>query len=214
MKKIRIISALAIISLLMSLMLLPVSAWGKDITVSSDFSYIEYDGEKYIRVSSDELYAVHAGEHIGDIYYEGGDGVISYADAYADENAVELWINFKSGGNAVYYYIKDSILSDFYALVNQGGEEYRIELFRGSVKMTREQLVGKEISISEDMLDRYIFTGDVLFYAFDESISISKGYMINDLDGNYFYVSNIKKRRCRTVKALLKGQDNDKPDHG
>ncbi len=192
MKTRKILSLIILSALLLTIFATPVSAIGYDITVSKDYSYVTYKGEKYIRIDNNDIYSTSAPAIMGDVIFAAGDHDIERVDAFADEYAVELWVTYKQGGNASYYYINESILSDFMQLSENGGDEYRIELYYDTVTIQRYQLFGSAKTIPGYELNYYSVTGNILLDTFDKSITILSGYLINDSEGNFYYVDHFK----------------------
>ncbi len=197
MKTRKFLSLIILSALLMTLFAIPVSAIGYDITVSEDYSYVTYRGEKYIRIDNNDIYSTSASAIMGEVIFAAGDHNIEQVDAYADEYAVELWVTYKQGGNASYYYINESILSDFMQLSENGGDEYQIELYYDTVTIQRHQLFGSAKTIQGYELNYYSVTGSILSNAFDKSITVSTGYLINDPEGNFYYVDYSKSSNDR-----------------
>ena len=83
MKTRKILFALIIFSLLVSLMALPSAALFGNyrITVSEDYTYLTYEGEKYIRVES--TFSVINTVYTEDIRFEGGDAKVDWCEAEA-----------------------------------------------------------------------------------------------------------------------------------
>ena len=111
MKTRKILFALIIFSLLVSLMALPSAALFGNyrITVSEDYSYLTFDGEKYIRVESNSL-PVNT-NYSSDVRFEGGnDAAVDWCEAEANDTAVRLYVDYTDGGSGSYLYVKESLL--------------------------------------------------------------------------------------------------------
>ncbi len=193
MKKIRILSALIIVSLLVSLMLIPISAYGDKATVSEDYSHIEYNGKNYIRVNPDDIYFMNYSEYCYSVEFEGGDSMVESAECSINSSAIELSITYKKGGNAYYYYISEYIYTHFENYVkNGGGDVFAITFWNTTVSSGRDNFFSTELVIPGYELNYYSMEGSVFSPVFDNEVCILCGYLLSDDEGNFYYVDYIK----------------------
>ena len=120
------------------------------ITVSDDFSFVIYGGEKYVRVSkADDDVTFRGSCDYFDSYdidfITEHDKDIDYGAVWVYENAISLHLDFKSGGFSYMYYVREEHL-DEYNLVAEGKSPY-IEFYYHDLKVTREKIFGEMVDL-------------------------------------------------------------------
>ncbi len=193
MKKIRSISAIILVSLLISLLIIPASASGDSAAVSADYSYVEYNGNKYVRVNNDTIYSLGTSNLVYQIEFKGGDSMISYSALKANESAAELSIEYKTGGYVYYYYVNETKLEHFNTYIQNGGDStLAISFHMTTVSSDRNDFFASELVISGYELNYYSMEGDVFSPVFNKDINILTGYLISDEDGSFYYVDYLR----------------------
>ena len=190
MKNRKIIFTLLIFVLLLPLLTLSVSARG-EITVSEGFGSVTYNGEKYVRVDSSTVHSVNNSDPVYDIVFSPSDEeAIAYANAYANDSAIELFVDYNAGGSGYYYYIR----SDLFAQYEQAmiGDCKRVVLYLdfGSMELDTSSLYGEKILIKGYELDAYPFVNGYVYpMCYDGDITLSdRGYIVSTYEGEFFYV--------------------------
>ncbi len=193
MKKIRILSAIIIISLLMGLMLVPVSANDEKVIVSKDYSYIEYNGKKFIRVDPADIYFMNSLEYWYDVEFEGGDSMIQSFECSINSSAIELWVSYNDGGYTYYYYISELLLPQYESyIINGGGDILAITINNNTISEGKDHFFDTELTVPGYELNYYSMLGDVFSPVFDDDVNILSGFLLGDSEGNFYYVDYIK----------------------
>lgn len=190
MKTRKFLFALVILSLLVSLMALPSAALFGNyrITVSEDYSYLTFDGEKYIRVESS--FSVINTVYTEDIRFEGGDAKVDWCDAEANGSAVRLYVDYTDGGSGTYLYIKESLLESYTDFLSNGGDSYTFEVSRGSLDIDRDDLYASPLLVKGYELNYYSYVGPINTTGLDNTLFMSCGYIMKNADNEYFYVKD------------------------
>ena len=190
MKTRKFLFALVILSLLVSLMALPSAALFGNyrITVSEDYSYLTFDGEKYIRVESS--FSVINTVYTEDIRFEGGDAKVDWCEAEANGSAVRLYVDYTDGGSGTYLYIKESLLESYADFLSNGGDSYTFEVSRGSLDIDRDDLYASPLLVKGYELNYYSYVGPINTTGLDNTLCIPCGYIMKNADNEYFYVKD------------------------
>lgn len=190
MKTRKFLFALVILSLLVSLTALPSAALFGNyrITVSEDYSYLTFDGEKYIRVESS--FSVINTVYTEDIRFEGGDAKVDWCDAEANGSAVRLYVDYTDGGSGTYLYIKESLLESYTDFLSNGGDSYTFEVSRGSLDIDRDDLYASPLLVKGYELNYYSYVGPINTTGLDNTLFMSCGYIMKNADNEYFYVKD------------------------
>ena len=190
MKTRKFLFALVILSLLVSLTALPSAALFGNyrITVSEDYSYLTFDGEKYIRVESS--FSVINTVYTEDIRFEGGDAKVDWCEAEANGSAVRLYVDYTDGGSGTYLYIKESLLESYADFLSNGGDSYTFEVSRGSLDIDRDDLYASPLLVKGYELNYYSYVGPINTTGLDNTLCIPCGYIMKNADNEYFYVKD------------------------
>ncbi len=178
-------------ALILTLFLIPISALdGEPISVSADYSSLQYQGQKYIRVDSSDILYITSTDHSSSVTVDGADRLIEQAEAYINDSVIELSVIYKEGGSALYYYINEALLGEYLAFIAGDAVDYEIGLYYGDIQTVKSQLFGKPVEFSGYELNYFTYTGGVSALAFGGDIYSSTGYIINDTQGNFYYVDH------------------------
>ena len=201
MKTRKILFALIIFSLLVSLMALPSAALFGNyrITVSEDYTYLTYEGEKYIRVESS--FSVINTVYTEDIRFEGGDAKVDWCEAEANGSAVRLYVDYTDGGSGTYMYLKESLLDDFNEFFTNGGDSYTFEVSRGSLDIDRDDLYASPLFVKGYELNYYSYVGPINTTGLDNTLFMSCGYIMKNADNEYFYVNDVSQNTDLTMQS-------------
>ena len=204
MKTRKILFALIIFSLLVSLMALPSAALFGNyrITVSEDYTYLTYEGEKYIRVESS--FSVINTVYTEDIRFEGGDAKVDWCEAEANGSAVRLYVDYTDGGSGTYMYLKESLLDDFNEFFTNGGDSYTFEVSRGSLDIDRDDLYASPLFVKGYELNYYSYVGPINTTGLDNTLFMSCGYIMKNADNEYFYVNDVSQNTDLTMQSTVK----------
>ncbi|MGM9644799.1 MAG: hypothetical protein ACI3X1_06905 [Eubacteriales bacterium] len=205
MKTRKILFALIIFSLLVSLMALPSAALFGEyrITVSEDYSYLTFDGEKYIRVESNSLLVNTV--YTDDIRFEGGnDAAVVWCEAAANDTAVSLYVDYTDGGSGSYLYVKESMLESYTDFLANSGDSYTFEVSRGSLEIDKDDLYASQISIKGYELNYYSYVGPIYTTGLDNTLRMSCGYIMKNADNEYFYVNDASQNTDLTMQSTVK----------
>ena len=201
MKTRKILFALIIFSLIVSLMALPSAALFGNyrITVSEDYTYLTYEGEKYIRVESS--FSVINTVYTEDIRFEGGDAKVDWCEAEANGSAVRLYVDYTDGGSGTYMYLKESLLDDFNEFFTNGGDSYTFEVSRGSLDIDRDDLYASPLFVKGYELNYYSYVGPINTTGLDNTLFMSCGYIMKNADNEYFYVNDVSQNTDLTMQS-------------
>ena len=202
MKTRKILFALIIFSLLVSLMALPSAAlFGKyRITVSEDYLYLTYEGEKYVRVES--TFSVINTVYTEDVFFEGGnDAAVNWCEAEANGSAVSLYVDYTDGGSGTYLYIKESLLESYADFLSNGGDSYTFEVSRGSLDIDRDDLYASPLLVKGYELNYYSYVGPINTTGLDNTLFIPCGYIMKNADNEYFYVNDVSQNTDLTMQS-------------
>jgi hypothetical protein len=201
MKTRKFLFALVILSLLVSLMALPSAALFGNyrITVSEDYTYLTYEGEKYIRVESS--FSVINTVYTEDIRFEGGDAKVDWCEAEANGSAVRLYVDYTDGGSGTYMYLKESLLDDFNEFFTNGGDSYTFEVSRGSLDIDRDDLYASPLFVKGYELNYYSYVGPINTTGLDNTLFMSCGYIMKNADNEYFYVNDVSQNTDLTMQS-------------
>ena len=201
MKTRKFLFALIIFSLLVSLMALPSAALFGNyrITVSEDYTYLTYEGEKYIRVESS--FSVINTVYTEDIRFEGGDAKVDWCDAEANGSAVRLYVDYTDGGSGTYMYLKESLLDDFNEFFTNGGDSYTFEVSRGSLDIDRDDLYASPLLVKGYELNYYSYVGPINTTGLDNTLFMPCGYIMKNADNEYFYVNDVSQNTDLTMQS-------------
>ena len=201
MKTRKFLFALIIFSLLVSLMALPSAALFGNyrITVSEDYTYLTYEGEKYIRVESS--FSVINTVYTEDIRFEGGDAKVDWCEAEANGSAVRLYVDYTDGGSGTYMYLKESLLDDFNEFFTNGGDSYTFEVSRGSLDIDRDDLYASPLLVKGYELNYYSYVGPINTTGLDNTLFMSCGYIMKNADNEYFYVNDVSQNTDLTMQS-------------
>ena len=201
MKTRKILFALIIFSLLVSLMALPSAALFGNyrITVSEDYTYLTYEGEKYIRVESS--FSVINTVYTEDIRFEGGDAKVDWCEAEANGSAVRLYVDYTDGGSGTYMYLKESLLDDFNEFFTNGGDSYTFEVSRGSLDIDRDDLYASPLFVKGYELNYYSYVGPINTTGLDNTLFMPCGYIMKNADNEYFYVNDVSQNTDLTMQS-------------
>ena len=204
MKTRKILFALIIFSLLVSLMALPSAAlFGKyRITVSEDYLYLTYEGEKYVRVES--TFSVINTVYTEDVFFEGGnDAAVDWCEAEANGSAVRLYVDYTDGGSGTYMYLKESLLDDFNEFLTNGGDSYTFEVSRGSLDIDRDDLYASPLLVKGYELNYYSYVGPINTTGLDNTLFMPCGYIMKNADNEYFYVNDVSQNTDLTLQSSV-----------
>ena len=201
MKTRKFLFALIIFSLLVSLMALPSAALFGNyrITVSEDYTYLTYEGEKYIRVESS--FSVINTVYTEDIRFEGGDAKVDWCEAEANGSAVRLYVDYTDGGSGTYLYIKESLLESYADFLSNGGDSYTFEVSRGSLDIDRDDLYASPLLVKGYELNYYSYVGPINTTGLDNTLFMSCGYIMKNADNEYFYVNDVSQNTDLTMQS-------------
>ena len=201
MKTRKFLFALVILSILVSLMALPSAALFGNyrITVSEDYTYLTYEGEKYIRVESS--FSVINTVYTEDIRFEGGDAKVDWCEAEANGSAVRLYVDYTDGGSGTYMYLKESLLDDFNEFFTNGGDSYTFEVSRGSLDIDRDDLYASPLFVKGYELNYYSYVGPINTTGLDNTLFMSCGYIMKNADNEYFYVNDVSQNTDLTMQS-------------
>ena len=201
MKTRKFLFALVILSLLVSLMALPSAALFGNyrITVSEDYTYLTYEGEKYIRVESS--FSVINTVYTEDIRFEGGDAKVDWCEAEANGSAVRLYVDYTDGGSGTYMYLKESLLDDFNEFFTNGGDSYTFEVSRGSLDIDRDDLYASPLLVKGYELNYYSYVGPINTTGLDNTLFMPCGYIMKNADNEYFYVNDVSQNTDLTMQS-------------
>lgn len=203
MKTRKILFALVILSLLVSLMALPSAALFGNyrITVSEDYSYLTFEGEKYIRVELS--FSVINTVYTEDIRFEGGDAKVDWCEAEANGSAVRLYVDYTDGGSGTYMYLKESLLDDFNEFLTNGGDSYTFEVSRGSLDIDRDDLYASPLLVKGYELNYYSYVGPINTTGLDNTLFMPCGYIMKNADNEYFYVNDVSQNTDLTLQSSV-----------
>lgn len=203
MKTRKILFALVILSLLVSLMALPSAALFGNyrITVSEDYSYLTFEGEKYIRVELS--FSVINTVYTEDIRFEGGDAKVDWCEAEANGSAVRLYVDYTDGGSGTYLYIKESLLESYADFLTNGGDSYTFEVSRGSLDIDRDDLYASPLFVKGYELNYYSYVGPINTTGLDNTLFMSCGYIMKNADNEYFYVNDASQNTDLTMQSSV-----------
>ena len=201
MKTRKFLFALVILSLLVSLMALPSAALFGNyrITVSEDYTYLTYEGEKYIRVESS--FSVINTVYTEDIRFEGSDAKVDWCEAEANDTAVRLYVDYTDGGSGTYLYIKESQLESYADFLSNGGDSYTFEVSRGSLDIDRDDLYASPLLVKGYELNYYSYVGPINTTGLDNTLFIPCGYIMKNADNEYFYVNDVSQNTDLTMQS-------------
>ena len=201
MKTRKFLFALIIFSLLVSLMALPSAALFGNyrITVSEDYTYLTYEGEKYIRVESS--FSVINTVYTEDIRFEGCDAKVDWCESAANGSAVRLYVDYTDGGSGTYMYLKESLLDDFNEFFTNGGDSYTFEVSRGSLDIDRDDLYASPLFVKGYELNYYSYVGPINTTGLDNTLFMSCGYIMKNADNEYFYVNDVSQNTDLTMQS-------------
>lgn len=191
MKTRKFLFALVILSLLVSLTALSSAALFGNyrITVSEDYTYLTYEGEKYVRVETN--FSIINTVYTEDVFFEGGnDSAVDWCEAEANDTAVRLYVDYKDGGSGTYMYLKESLLDDFNEFLTNGGDSYTFEVSRGSLDIDRDDLYASPLLVKGYELNYYSYVGPINTTGLDNTLFMSCGYIMKNADNEYFYVKD------------------------
>ena len=204
MKTRKILFALIIFSLLVSLMALPSAALFGNyrITVSEDYTYLTYEGEKYIRVETN--FSIINTVYTEDVFFEGGnDAAVNWCEAEANGSAVRLYVDYTDGGSGTYMYLKESLLDDFNEFFTNGGDSYTFEVSRGSLDIDRDDLYASPLFVKGYELNYYSYVGPINTTGLDNTLFMSCGYIMKNADNEYFYVNDVSQNTDLTLQSSV-----------
>ena len=202
MKTRKILFALIIFSLLVSLMALPSAALFGNyrITVSEDYTYLTYEGEKYIRVETN--FSIINTVYTEDVFFEGGnDAAVNWCEAEANGSAVRLYVDYTDGGSGTYMYLKESLLDDFNEFLTNGGDSYTFEVSRGSLDIDRDDLYASPLLVKGYELNYYSYVGPINTTGLDNTLFMPCGYIMKNADNEYFYVNDVSQNTDLTMQS-------------
>ena len=203
MKTRKFLFALVILSLLVSLTALSSAALFGNyrITVSEDYTYLTFEGEKYIRVESS--FSVINTVYTEDIRFEGGDAKVDWCEAEANGSAVRLYVDYTDGGSGTYMYLKESLLDDFNEFLTNGGDSYTFEVSRGSLDIDRDDLYASPMFVKGYELNYYSYVGPINTTGLDNTLFMSCGYIMKNADNEYFYVNDVSQNTDLTMQSSV-----------
>lgn len=133
MKRTKIIIAILTVILLLSSLSVISFAVNDILSIAEDYSYIEYDGEKYVRVN-----------HMADDVRFSYDGYLGFSPAYTEKQKTEildvelygtkyyvirLSVDFVNGGYFSAHYVRESCLDEYNAVASLTSRTY--SLYKG-----------------------------------------------------------------------------------
>lgn len=204
MKNRKILFALLVLSLLLSLLSVTVSAAGK-LVVDEGLSSLTYNGEKYVRVESSAIDTINYTSTVYSISFSASDEkIISYASAFANDYAIEIYIDYESGGSGVYYYVRSDLLDEYELTLKYGGERGEMHLDYSSIEVDIDKLYGEKLTLAGYELDSFpINNGYVSHYCFDGYLTFfARGYILSNNDGEFFYVDTYQFGEQKTWSEL------------
>ncbi len=190
MKNRKILFTLLIFVLLLPLLTLSVSARG-EITVSEGLGFVTYNGEKYVRVDSSTVHSVNDSDHVYDIVFSPSDEeAIAYANAYANDSAIELFVDYNAGGSGYYYYIRSDLIAQYEQAMIGDCKRAVLYLDYGSVELDTSSLYGEKILIKGYELDAFPFVNGYVYpMCCEGDVTLSdRGYIVSTYEGEFFYV--------------------------
>ncbi len=187
MRSKRIIFLILTFAMLLSLLCLPTAAADNELYIAPDYSYVSFNGVKYIRIDTDDVSYIQTNRRI----YEMELGIlkdeIDMVYANANDTFIELDVYYIKGGYGNYVYIKESMLQSYNKLLIEGGDPYNISATFGTVSVTRDKMFSKELLMRGYELNYYTKAGNVTTLGMNGDISIECGYVFYDNNGSFYY---------------------------
>jgi hypothetical protein len=190
MKNRKIFLSILTVVLLLTLLTLPTSALG-EIEVAEGLVSLTYNGDEYVRVDSSDISSVNDTMTVYNISFADADeDVMIYAIAYANDSAIELYIDYDLGGSGYYYYVRQDLLDEYNQALSGKATQGEMYLEFDSVQITIPSLRGEKQTIKGYELDAFPnFVGYVYPLCLDGDITLyDKGFVMSTFDGEYFYV--------------------------
>ena len=190
MKTRKIFLSILTVVLLLSLLALPANALG-GIEVAEGLGSLTYNGEKYIRVDSSNVSSVNDTMNVYDVSFSGADeDAMVYAIAYANDSAIELYVDYDLGGSGYYYYVRQDLLDDYNQALSGKATQGEMYLEFDSVGITIPSLRGEKRSIKGYELDAFpTFIGYVYPICLDGDVTLyDMGFVVSTFEGEYFFV--------------------------
>ncbi len=190
MKNRKFLFALLIFVLLLPL--LTVSASAQDeLLVAEGLGSVTYNGEQYVRVDSSTIHSVNYSDRVYDIVFSPSDEeAIAYANAYANDSAIELFVDYNAGGSGYYYYINSDLVAQYEQAMIGDCKRGMLYLDYGSIEIDTSSLYGQKILIKGYELDAYPFVNGYVYpMCCDGDVTLSdRGYIVSTYEGEFFYV--------------------------
>lgn len=190
MKNRKFIFAFLILVILLPLLSVSVSASG-ELVVEKGLGSITYNGDKYVRVDSSTVHSVNYSDPIHNVVFsDSDDEAIVYANAFANDSAIELFVDYSAGGSGYYYYIRSDLIAEYEQAMVGDCKRVTLYLDFGSVELDTPSLCGEKLLIKGYELDAYPHTNGYVYpMCLDDTVTLrDRGYIVSTYEGEFFYV--------------------------
>ena len=188
MKK-KILFGLLAALIILSLSIVPAFAKSNSVLcISEDYSYITYNGSKYLRL--DRVH-IMLGYDYSNIYNtdltQAQENEILSVYAYDHGDFINVDIMFIKGGSASYVYVKEDAQAHYREFLNGSVQEFQItEYFIGiDVLTTKDAIMENPITLKGYEVNYYSIYADV--YHISDEYRKFGGYILSDGD-HYYYL--------------------------
>ena len=196
MKKQKFLLVILSVLLLIPILSVSVSAFGWTAKVNSDYSAITWNGHNYIRVDSSHIAYVNGGEYISDLALPQSEyDHVSSVEAYGNEYAIELHLQFNQGGYTSYYYIREDRLDEYENALKNGTGEFSVYLgwigfgSNETISASRDSLFSNPVTMKGHEVARYQNIVYVDQTIFDGTLELaSRGYIFKDENGRFYFL--------------------------